>query len=562
VTVSTSTDTTEDDASGGRWPGDRSWTIDSGNGARPCYRFPLPVRLCGLVVLLLTAPALAQNAVGLHADQWTQGRALFTLGAVAPPGTQTSATERFTVANTPVGLTQAFSGAWFFRSWFGVGADLRVEPFRHFPTTQGQPLPSPSDMAESTRRYLSVSGNVLGLLRWQPTLLFGLELQLGWAAGTRPLIIPGPDVKGLFTTGPVAGVAVNLDLTRHVWLQLYGRAELITATTAVSPYGQLAGAGLTFGLQSRVASFSVGPVELGVGLFAEVNPSNLVGPENVPGEAVRARVDSTLIRLGAGAVATLRRPAPDVVVEPGVTLRRLKGRVVKGDRSKVTGAAVTIGTVSRTSDATGAFEVADLAAGSYTVKATAPGLRAASVDVVVGSGVTETELVLEAPTGPGRVAGVVRAGPDQPLAGAKVVSGTQTVTTSATGAYTLASVGPGAVKVKVTLEGYAPADEVVQVPPEGEASLDVTLEPVAQRTKAKIRGVISSAAGPVAKATVRIVELKLKQAVKPDGRFEADVPGGRYTVIIEAPRHVTQTKTVEVADGDQAIFQIELEKVR
>jgi hypothetical protein len=522
------------------------------------------VRLCGLVALLLAAPALAQNAVGLHADQWTQGRALFTLGAVARPGTQTSATESFTVANTPVGLTQAFSGAWFFRSWLGVGADLRVEPFRHFPTTQGQPLPSPSDMAALTLAYRSVSGNVLGLLRWQPTLLFGLELQLGWAAGTRPLVILGPRnrVEGLFTTGPVAGVAVNLDLTRHVWLQLYGRAEFITATTAVSPYGQLAGAGLTVGLQSRVASFSVGPVELGVGLFAEVNPSSLVGPENVPGEAGRARVDSTLIRFGAGAVATLRRPAPDVVVEPGVMLRGLKGRVVKGDRSPVTGAAVTIGTVSRTSDATGAFEVADLAAGSYTVKATAPGLRATSVDVVVGSGVTETELVLEVPTGPGRVAGVVRAGPDQPLAGAKVVSGAQTVTTSATGAYTLASVGPGAVKVKVTLEGYAPADEVVQVPPEGEASLDVTLEPVAQRTKAKIRGVISSAAGPVAKATVRIVELKLKQAVKPDGRFEADVPGGKYTVIIEAPRHVTQTKTVEVADGDQAIFQIELEKVR
>ena len=74
--------------------------------------------------------------------------------------------------------------------------------------------------------------------------------------------------------------------------------------------------------------------------------------------------------------------------------------------------------------------------------------------------------------------------------------------------------------------------------------------------------VISSAAGPVAKATVRVVELKLKQAVKADGRFEVEVPGGKYTLVIEAPKHVTQTKQVEVADGDQAIFQIELEKLR
>jgi hypothetical protein len=73
---------------------------------------------------------------------------------------------------------------------------------------------------------------------------------------------------------------------------------------------------------------------------------------------------------------------------------------------------------------------------------------------------------------------------------------------------------------------------------------------------------VSSATGPVAKATVRIVELKMKQVVKPDGRFEADVAGGKYTLVIEAPKHVTQTRIVEVADGDQAIFQIELEKTR
>jgi hypothetical protein len=523
------------------------------------------VRLWGLLVLLLAAPALAQNAVGLHAEQWTQGRALFTLGVVSRNANQTTSTnDGFSVAPTPVGLTQAFSGAWFFRSWFGVGADVRSEPFRYFPTRVGEARPSDETIAATTLAYRSVSGSLQGLVRWQPTLLFGLELQLGWAAGTRPLIVLGTPnrVEGLFTTGPVGGLAVNLDLTRHVWLQLFGRVELITATREVAPYGQLAGVGYTLGLQSRLASFSVGPVELGVGLFAEVNQSGLSGPQPAPDEVSRPRVDTTLIRLGAGAVATLRRPAPEVVVEPGVMTRGLKGRVVKSDRSPVTGATVTVGRVSRTSDATGAFEVAGLAAGSYPVKASAPGLRAASVDVVVGDGVTETELVLQVPTGPGRVVGFVRAGPDKALAGAKVVSGAQTVLTAATGAYTLAAVGPGAVKVRVTLEGYAPADEVVQVPPEADASLDVTLEPVAQRTKAKIRGVISSAAGPVAKAIVRIVELKLKQAVKADGRFEADVPGGKYTVIIEAPRHVTQTKTVEVADGDQAIFQIELEKVR
>lgn len=64
------------------------------------------------------------------------------------------------------------------------------------------------------------------------------------------------------------------------------------------------------------------------------------------------------------------------------------------------------------------------------------------------------------------------------------------------------------------------------------------------------------------KATVRVVELKLKLPVKPDGRFSADVPSGKYTLIIEARGYLTQTKTVEVSGGDQAIFHAELEKTR
>jgi hypothetical protein len=64
------------------------------------------------------------------------------------------------------------------------------------------------------------------------------------------------------------------------------------------------------------------------------------------------------------------------------------------------------------------------------------------------------------------------------------------------------------------------------------------------------------------KATVRVVELKVKLAVKADGRFTADVPSGKYTLVIEAKGYVTQTKTVVVSGGDQAIFHTELERSR
>jgi hypothetical protein len=58
------------------------------------------------------------------------------------------------------------------------------------------------------------------------------------------------------------------------------------------------------------------------------------------------------------------------------------------------------------------------------------------------------------------------------------------------------------------------------------------------------------------------VELKLKLEVKADGRFSAEVPSGKYTLIIQSPGFVTQTHVVEVSGGDQAIFHAELERLR
>jgi len=240
----------------------------------------------------------------------------------------------------------------------------------------------------------------------------------------------------------------------------------------------------------------------------------------------------------------------------------VRGRVTRADGTLVAGALISLSATMLTSDASGHFEASDLPEGAVTLKVSAPGLRPSTRQLALASGPPlEVEVVLETPTGPGRITGVVRAG-TKVLPGAKVQGQGAVVTSDASGAFTIEKAGPGPVKVSVSRSGYANADEVVQVPAEGTATLEVTLEPVTQRSKAKLRGVISSASGPLAKATVRVPQLKLKQVVKADGRFELEVPGGQYTLIIEAPKHVTQTRTVEVLDGDQAIFQIELEKTR
>ncbi|MDP3231917.1 MAG: carboxypeptidase regulatory-like domain-containing protein [Myxococcales bacterium] len=488
---------------------------------------------------LISSSAFAQTIGELHEDQWVTSRAFATFGAVVrdskqayPEGPSVDIT-----GGGPRLLAMHLSGAFFPRKFFGVGFGLRSD------------LVGAASEATGKLPQETVHGYATAVLRWQPALLFGLEGHLGWWGGRAALIRPtttsGFDFPAM--TGPVLGAAIVFDPTSRFTAQVSGRVEASVA--------QLTGFGITLGAQARYGLVDLGPFELGLAVTFEFSGGEWRG-------ANLTKLNDAGLRLAIGPSLVSRRPAPPSVVTPA-TAPSLVGSVTRTGGTPVSGATVTVGDRTTTTDVAGAFTLDGLPPGPATVAASAASLRPTSKQVVITPGVSvEVTLTLEAKTGPGSISGTVRAAPDKPLAGAKVTSGGTTATTSVTGGYTLAKMGPGAVKVRVTLDGYAPADEVVQVAAEANAELDVTLELATQRSKAKIRGVVSSAAGPVAKATVRIVELKLKQTVKSDGRFEAEVLGGRYTLIIEAAKHVTQTRVVEVADGDQAIFQIELEKVR
>ncbi len=476
----------------------------------------------------------------------------------------------------PIFASAALSGAWFFRSWFGVGTELRVDPVRFSFSPASSMGSSGSDPSRETGTTFVASGALLALLRWQPSGLLGFEAQVGWTGAQRPLVFGAdmPRSVTFATMGGGVGLAVNLEPSRHLWLQLYGRFEYVAAlqevlvasdpTSLSGNYGQLSGSGWTGGLQARVASVAVGPVELGVGVLAELSAASLRGPDPNPGE-FQSVVQGGPLRVGLGLAVQSRSEPPAVLPPPPppAAPRQVRGVVIHADRTPVAGARVTLGSASVDTGADGAFEVADPPAGAQVVTATAAGLRPASVKVTVVEGVTRVELVLETPTGPGQLRGVIRAAPGTPLASATVVSGASQAVSQADGTYALEAVGPGPIAVRVTLPGYTPAEELLQVRPETIEELDVTLVPVAQGTKAKLRGVVSSADGAVSKAVVRVVELtRQKVPVKADGRFEFDVPAGKYTIVIEAPKYVTQTKRIEVAPGEQAIFQIELEKAR
>lgn len=498
------------------------------------------------LVFVLASSALAQPIGRLHDDQWVHTRVSLLGGGAVRGFTQTTAdlVETNIDSGKVVSPSGQLLGVVFFRPWLGVGLEVRSDFSKVQQQVNGALIGNPIEQ-------FGVKTYATAAFRWQPGLLFSVEGHVGFVAARTTLLSTSTATSvstGLF--GLVGGANLVLEPLAQLSILAGGRIDttFFSAPTL----------GITFTGQVRYGFIDLGPFNLGLGVAADFS---------VLGYGKTARFTTateSIFRVGIGPSLVGRREAPaGAEKKPVGEVPSVVGKVTRADGGSISGAKVSAGSVSVTSDASGAFEISGLRSGPATLKATANGFKAGSQDIVVTPGTPViVTLVLQVPTGPGRITGVVKSKADKPLAGAKVVMGAVNVLTSATGTYVLEPAGPGPVKVVISLDGYATADESVQVVPESTATLDVTLEPTAQRTKAKIRGVISSAAGPVAKATVRIVELKLKQAVKADGRFEADVAGGKYTLVIEAPKHVTQTRIVEVADGDQAIFQIELEKAR
>ncbi|MBL8940429.1 MAG: carboxypeptidase regulatory-like domain-containing protein [Archangium sp.] len=497
------------------------------------------------LVFVLASSAFAQPIGSLHDEQWVHTRVSLLAGG-ALRGFQQITVDAVETKISPRGVVAPSGqllGVVFFRPWLGAGLEVRSDFSKVQRQVNGQLTGDPIEQF-GLKTYATAA------FRWQPSLLFSVEGHAGFVLARSTLLSTSTGTAvstGLF--GVVGGANLLLEPLAQLTILAGGRIDYTFASA------QTLGFSLT--AQLRWGFVELGPFTLGLAVTGDYS---VLGYGR---SAVVTSATESVLRFGIGPSLVGRREAPPGAEKPLAEAPSVVGKVTRVDGGSIAGAKVTVGAVTVTSDASGAFEVVGLRAGPASVKATANGFKAASRDIVVTPGTPViVTLVLPVPTGPGRITGVVKSKADKPLAGAKVVMGAVNVLTSATGTYALEPAGPGPVKVVVSLDGYAIADESVQVVPESTATLDVTLEPLAQRTKAKIRGVISSAAGPVAKATVRIVELKLKQAVKADGRFEADVAGGKYTLVIEAPKHVTQTRLVEVADGDQAIFQIELEKAR
>ncbi|MDP1826709.1 MAG: carboxypeptidase regulatory-like domain-containing protein [Archangium sp.] len=313
--------------------------------------------------------------------------------------------------------------------------------------------------------------------------------------------------------------------------------------------------GLGVGGGLRVQLFRTGPLKWGVLAEALWHSDSMTTTD----ASTPLTTSQSVVRAGLALDLQWKDPKLEEEARTG-SLKIL----VRGEQGPLAGVAVAVsGGPSRRDLVTGpdGTAIAELEPGELIAAASLAGYEAAESRVSLGVGDERSvELLLsrEKPKSGGLSIKVVSFEGATPVAATIELDGRATPTSPA-GALALEGLAPGPLSVKVTAPGFNPGEEAASIVAGRVSELTVTLVPEKKRVPATLRGQVRSARGgkPVV-AQLEIRELKQTIAADEGGAFSVQIAGGKYTVRITATGFVTQTKTVTVRDGDQAIFNVDL----
>jgi uncharacterized membrane protein len=311
--------------------------------------------------------------------------------------------------------------------------------------------------------------------------------------------------------------------------------------------------GLGAGGAVRVQLFRTGMLKWGLLADAQWHQDSLATTD----AAAPLQASQSVVRAGLALDVQVKDPRLDAAPTTGAL--RVK---VRGEQGPLAGAAISIrvGATTRalSSDAEGVAFLPDLEPGEVVTTVTMPGFEPGEARVGLAAGEErelELGLVRETPKVGALAIKVVSFDGRAPVVATIEVNGQRT--TSST--WSVDGLPPGPVSVKVTAPGFNPGEEAASIVAGQSSELTVTLVPEKKRVPATLSGQVRSARG--GKPVVAQLEVReLKQTISADdaGAFSVQIPGGKYTVRISAPGFVTQTKSVTVRDGDQAIFNVDL----
>jgi phosphatidylinositol-3-phosphatase len=229
----------------------------------------------------------------------------------------------------------------------------------------------------------------------------------------------------------------------------------------------------------------------------------------------------------------------------------------------VTGAPIAGATVagpgSATTDPTGNYQFASIAAGTYVLTASASGYQNSSSTVTVSSGANSTQNFALSPATAGSLSGRVTSAVDgRAIAGATVSYSGGTTTTDTSGNYTFATVSPGTYAVSATKTGWGKVTQNVNVAAGTASTLNFQLA-----TSGQIKGsVTNSSGGPIAGATVTItggvISTTKSLTTSSTGAYSSNwIPVGNYTVTAQSSS-LSKTQNVTLGTGQTLIVNFTL----
>jgi protocatechuate 3,4-dioxygenase beta subunit len=240
-------------------------------------------------------------------------------------------------------------------------------------------------------------------------------------------------------------------------------------------------------------------------------------------------------------------------VNPG----NITGSVVDGKGNAINGATVSGAGLTSITDATGAYALNNIPAGSITLMASAAGYQPASESVTVTAGSNTAAPAMTLVSNVGNVTGKVTDSSSNPISGASVSFGGGTATTDATGTYNFTNVPAGTIQLVASASGFQSVTQNVTVTGGNTTTANFTLA-IANNMPGSVTGTVTniSTHGVISGATVKWNTTSVTSNAS--GAYTLNnVAGGTQTVTASATGYLPVSSTVNVAGGTSTLnFQL------
>lgn len=229
------------------------------------------------------------------------------------------------------------------------------------------------------------------------------------------------------------------------------------------------------------------------------------------------------------------------------TTGTLTGTITSNAGAPLLGVSVVAGGNGAVTGADGTFTLPNLTSGTVTVTASLPGYNNATQSTTVAAGSsTSTGTVQLSPINPGVITGLVVNSAGAAIAGASVAAKGLTVSTDASGTYTLSNIPAGADAITASASGFSSATETVTAA----AGTTVTASPLTLlSTSGSITGTVKSSSGPaIAGASVSFGG-GIATTSSTGAYTLSPVPTGTVQLVASATGFQSVTQNVTVAAG-------------